>query len=413
MSTISTRPLDCGATLVVEAIPTASSSAVCWMLPAGAATDPPDRQGASSLFAEMLFRGADGLDSRTHSDALDRLGVQRGSYVGSRHLVVDATLLGSRLEETIPLLAGMVRRPALEAGALDPVRSLCLQALAGLDDDPQRLCGLRLREQHLAPPFDRHGYGQREHLETIGIEELRSTWPRRATPRRSILGLAGNVDADAAAAALDRALAGWTGDTPEPVPTGEPRRGQRHFAEDSAQVHLGVAYDAPAAPHEDAMLERLAVRILGGASSSRLFTEVREKRGLCYSVGASYRATRDAGYVSIYAGSTPDRGQETLDVIIDELRRLGEGVDQSEFASAVVGLKSRLVMQGESTAARAAAIAGDTFRHGRPRSLQEVAAEVDAITLDALNAYLSRRLPGALTLVAVGPAELRAPMAVA
>jgi predicted Zn-dependent peptidase len=159
------------------------------------------------------------------------------------------------------------------------------------------------------------------------------------------------------------------------------------------------------------MLERLAIAVLSGSTSGRLFTEVRAKRSLCYSVGASYRASRDFGIVGLYAGTTPERAQETLDVCTAEIDgMLGTAsVSREEYDRAVIGLKSSLIMQGESTGARAAAIAEDTDRLGRPRALDEVAAEIDAISLDDLNAYCASRVAGSFTIVSIGKTPLNPP----
>jgi predicted Zn-dependent peptidase len=409
MSRIVTGQLDCGAALVVEPIPSVASAALNWLLPVGAATDPPDGDGMSAMLSELVFRGAGNLDSRGHSDALDRLGVQRSSQVLTHHLRLTATLVGDRLHDALPLLTDMVVEPALPAGALDAVRSLCLQSLDGLDDDPQHLVMLRLREHHLPPPFHRHGYGDRAVLQRCAIEPLRASWAQRCRPGGSILAAAGALDPDALAGQLNELLAGWSGSATPSREWGAPPRGRTHTAQDTAQMHLGIAYDAPREADPTSMHERLAVAVLGGSSSARLFTEVRQKRSLCYSIGASYGAGRDYGVVTLYAGTTPQRAQETLDVCAAEIRRLREGVAADELDRAATGLKSRLIMQGESTAARAAAIGSDYFRLGRARTLDELAREIDAVTPDALDAYLRTRELGDLTIASVGPVELVAP----
>jgi predicted Zn-dependent peptidase len=409
MSRIVTRQLGCGAALIVEPIASAGSVALSWLLPVGAATDAPDGDGMAAMLGEMVFRGAGNLDSRGHSDALDRLGVQRSSTVLTHHLRLSATLVGDRLPEALPLLADMVIEPALPADALEAVRSLCVQALDGLDDDPQHLVMLRLREHHLPPPFHRHGYGQRTVIERCTIEALRASWAQRCRPGGTIVTAAGAVDPGALAATLDELLAGWSGAATPPEAAGPPPRGHTHTDQDTAQMHIGLAFDAPPEPHPESMHERLAIGVLSGGTSARLFTEVRQKRSLCYSVGASYGAGREYGVVTLYAGTTPQRAQETLDVCAAEIQRLREGVTQEEYDRAVTGLKSRLVMQGESTSARAAALGNDYFRLGRARSLDDVMREIDAVTLDALNGYLRSRQFGELTVASVGPVKLTAP----
>jgi predicted Zn-dependent peptidase len=361
------------------------------------------------MLGELIFRGAGDLDSRGHSDAMDRLGLQRSSQVTTHHLRLTATLMGRRLDESVPLLAAMVTRPALPDDALEAVRSLCLQSLDSLDDDPQHLVMLRLREHHQAPPFNRHGYGRRDVLDQCTIEQLRRSWVQRCVPAGSILAGAGAADPHALARSLDAALAGWSGRHEAPAETAPPARGRVHVPQETSQMHIGMAWEAPREADPHSMLERLAVGVLSGGTSARLFTEVRQKRSLCYSVGASYSAGRDTGVVSLYAGTTPERAQETLDVCGAEVERLREGVAADEFERAIVGLKSRLVMQGESTSARAATVGSDHFRVGRARTLDELAAAVDAVTVDRLNEYLRDRDFGPSTVASVGPVELAVP----
>ncbi len=405
MAHIDTIPLDCGATLVTELIDSAASAAVSWLLPVGSAGDPGDADGLASILGEMIFRGAGELDSRALSDALDRLGADRNSQVLVHHLRLSSTLVGDRLFDTLPLLTDIVRRPRLPDSALDAVRSLCLQSLDGLDDDPQQLVMLRLREHHFPPPFNRHGYGQRGVIESASIEHLRDAWRSRCVPHGSIISIAGRVDPPAVAARLNQLLDGWSGEAREPVELAPAARGHAHLKQDTAQMHIGLAWAAPREADPESMLERLGIAVLSGGTSARLFTEVRQKRSLCYSVGASYRAGRDHGAVTLYAGTTPERAQETLDVCAAEIERLRAGAEAEEFHRATVGLKSSLVMQGESTSARAAAIGQDLFRIGRARTLDELAAAVDAITIEDLNAYLAKREIGELTVSTIGPVK--------
>ena len=174
-------------------------------------------------------------------------------------------------------------------------------------------------------------------------------------------------------------------------------------------MHIGIAYDAISELDDNSILQRVATAVLSGGMSGRLFTEVREKRGLCYSVYATYAAQKQRGAVLSYVGTTAPRAQETLDVLIGEHTRLGDGISKDEFDRAIVGMKSRLVMQGESSGARAAAIAYDQHTFGRPRTLDERRAQVDAITLEKLVEYVAQHRPGAMTIVTIGPDKLNVP----
>ena len=406
MSHIKTKTLDNGCLLVTQTIPNVASAAVSWHLPLGSSTDAADGTGLSTMLGELIFRGAGDRDSRELSDAFDRLGVQRNSRVLRHHLMLGTVMLADHVVDAVALTMDMVRRPTLPADAVDPVRSLCLQSIEALDDDPQQLVGLNLRAHHFPAPFNRHGYGAADAIQATDVAALRQVWAERCRPGGSMIAAAGAIDPDALARQLETGLAGWAGAASRPKVTAPAARGAHHHRIDTAQMHLALAFDAPAAADEESMLERIGISILGGSTSGRLFTEVRQKRSLCYSVGASYEADRDFGAVTLYAGTTPQRAAETLDVCRAEIDRLREGVTAAEFGRAVVGLKSRLVMHGESTPARAAMLATDLFRRGRARSLDEVAAEIDAITLDALNAYLADRVTGPITIATIGPEPL-------
>ncbi|MFM7133862.1 MAG: insulinase family protein, partial [Planctomycetota bacterium] len=148
---IKVRILSCGMPLLVEEMRGVRSAAVSWLLPAGNATDADGEAGDgwSAMLAELAQRGAGTRDSRAYSDALDRAGVQRAVAPASVHIVISATTIGSRLGEALPLLADLVVRPRLPGEAMDAVRSLAIQSLESLQDDPQHRVALRLRERHL------------------------------------------------------------------------------------------------------------------------------------------------------------------------------------------------------------------------------------------------------------------------
>lgn len=412
MADISTRTLRCGMPLIVEHNGGVRSAGVQWLLPAGGATDPEDRLGLAEIVSELLLRGAGELDSRAQAAAFERIGVNRSVSSGAAYMKVAASMTADRLADALPLLVDTVRRPLFDGAAIAPARDLALQALESLRDDPQERAVLAARARHFAPPFDRSGYGNAEDLNAITREDVVDAWTVGAVPRGSIMAIAGNVDVDAITAQLDALFDGWSGERETVRPHGDAPRGAAHEMDESNQVQVVVVHDAPPEPHADSMLERLAVAVLSGGMSGRLFTEVREKRGLCYAVSASYRSEKHYGAVTSYVGTTPQRAQESLDVLLAELERLRDGVTQDEFNRAVIGLKSRLVFSGESTSARAAALAGDYHKLGRVRQLEEVAAEIDAIDLDALNAYLARRETSRPTIQTLGPAPLTAPAGV-
>lgn len=395
-----------GLTVVAEPIPGVQSLAMTLLTPAGLASQPIDKQGVAPLLAEMVCRGAGGKSAREHSDALDTLGVQRSTDAQTRFFRIGATMIGSKMADALPLLFDMARTPMLAEEALAPSVDLALQSIDSLADEPQRRAMLELRSRHYPDPVGRSPLGVREHLEAMTVDDVRKFWFERFVAGGSILGFAGCFDWDELLATVTDLLGDWGGAEQPAEGAGDGDGGTHHLTADSAQVHIAAAYPTVPLTHEQRVLQQAAVAVLSGGMSGRLFTEVREKRGLVYSVYASYAGQKDRGEVLAYAGTTAPRAQETLDVLTAELRRLSEGINESEFDRAIVGMKSGLVMQGESTSARAASIATDVYVFGQPRSLDHAAAEVDAVTLKQLNAFVAQNPPGQMTLVTIGPDAL-------
>ncbi|MBX3364855.1 MAG: insulinase family protein [Phycisphaeraceae bacterium] len=410
MKRIIQKNLSCGMPLIIEPNLGVRSVGVSLLLPAGHVREPDALEGLGALWSELLLRGAGTLDSRAQADAFDRLGASRAASAGTYHMHLSMTILGENLHDALGLLADMVLAPRMDDPSIEAARDLALQALASLDDDPQQKAFLGARARHRPSPLNRSGLGTEQTLKAMTSKDLHEQWRRFAVPGGAVIALAGAVDPDAVETRLNALFDNWSGTVDDlPLELIGPR-GYAHETDDTNQVQVVVVHDAPAEADDNAWLERVVISILSGGMSSRLFTEVREKRGLCYSVNASYKTSRESGAVTAYVGTTPERAQQSLDVLMAELHRISQGVDAGEFARAVTGLKSQLVFSGESTSARAAALASDMARIGRPRALDELADRIDRITLDEVNHYLARRRIGRVTIQTLGPAPLVPPL---
>ncbi|MFK7790475.1 MAG: M16 family metallopeptidase, partial [Phycisphaeraceae bacterium] len=357
MPEIYTHTFSNGLNLVAEPMPGVRSLAMSLLTPAGVARQPEAKQGVAPLLAELLTRGAGGQASRDFNEALDTLGVHRSASAGNQHLRIGATLVGEHLDAALPLLLSQALSPNFDEHEFEPSRDLCLQEIAALDDDPQRRAMIALRQNHFPEPLGRPSDGVAEDLKAMTLDDVRDYWQAGVVPGGSILSFAGQLDWDTLRDTVEQLTADWTGSADDVAVTKDGPRGYTHLDAETEQVHIGLAYDAPADPDEESMLQRAAVSVLSGGMSSRLFTEVREKRGLCYSVSASYRAQKQHGLVTNYVGTTPERAQESLDVLHEQLIAIQAGdVTQDEFDRARIGLKSRVIFSGESTDARAAAM---------------------------------------------------------
>jgi predicted Zn-dependent peptidase len=184
----------------------------------------------------------------------------------------------------------------------------------------------------------------------------------------------------------------------------------RHLPHDSNQTQIGVAFPSVPYQHEDYFKAWGAVGVLSDGSSSRLFTEVREKRGLCYAVNASPRSLKQLGSVFCYAGTTSERAQETLDVMLNELVRLGDGIEAFELDRLKARMKSSLIMAQESSIGRSSAIARDWYYLDRARTLDEIGELVDELTPESINGYLAEHRPADFTVVTLGLKPLEIPV---
>jgi len=398
-----------GLTLLAEQMPGMQSAAMTLLVPAGSSTDPVDRSGAATVLGELVLRGAGARDNRQLTDYLDSLGLQRGSGVGVHHTRFSVAALAPRVIESLEVYADIVRRPMLPESGFSPARDLALQALAGIDDEPRQKLMLKLRESHLPFPFGRNSMGEKAHLERLTPDFCRADFAQRYHARGAIIALAGNVNFDEVRREVERHFGTWDGRAGNLVATKPPDSRYSFEEQKSEQTHIGIAYDSVPETHADYYVARMAIEILSGGMSGRLFTEIREKRGLCYSVGANYASLKGLGAIFGYAGTSNERAQATLDCFVAELHRLSDGVTRDELDRAKIGLKASTIMTGESTSARAAAIAHDYFMRGRIRTLDEIKDAIDAVTVDQVNDYLKRSKPGPFTIAIVGPKELKLP----
>jgi len=402
--------LDNGLVGAVERIEGVRSVGARIFVPAGVIHEPIAMRGASPVCAELLLRGSRTRPSRHQADLFDLAGASRETSARRRALSIGARVLDANLEQTLELLADMLLNPAMEDDSFESARRLALGSLASLDDDPQERAVLAARRRHLPDPDGRSEHGTREGLEALTPGTLRDWWDDHRTPRGAVVALSGAVDPGLGLEMIRAAFGSWEGAGVEPERGPRPERGYAHEPDDANQCQIVLVHDAPEAGHDDETLEMLVSAILSGGMSGRLFTEVREKRGLCYAVSSSYRPARGYGVVTAYVGTTPERAQESLDVLCAELERINTGgVGADELERARIGLKSRLIFSGESTSARSGAIAGDIDSRGAPRTLAGITERIDAVTLDELNAYLARRTLGETTIQTLGPDPLTPP----
>lgn len=395
-----------GMVILGEPMEGAGSAAFDFMLPAGAAVLPEGFCGTSSVISDWIFRGAGSRDSRELGDALDGLGLHRASAVSSSHITIGAALEASNLREAIELYADVILRARLEEEQFEPARQLAIEGVLALDDDPRQKVMVKLREQFYPGPLGRSSLGDVDELKSLTAEKAREIIKKDFNVSETIFSVAGKYDFDAVVAGMENLFGGEGGEASEPVAIGGKAERYKHIHNGGAQVHIGLMTKTVKPGEEGYYNSRLAISVLSGGMSARLFTEVREKRGLCYAIGARYHGLKEAAGIACYAGTTPEKAQETLDVIIAEFNRLKEGISEEELARAKAGLKSALILQSESSRSRASGIGSDYYILGRVRSLDEIKNRIEETTVDSVVEFLLKNKFKDFSVVTIGPKEV-------
>jgi predicted Zn-dependent peptidase len=404
-SQIYQHTLSNGMILLTEEMPWLSSASFTFLLPCGAATEPHGQEGSSTVLNDWLYRGAGQYNSQQLSDALDDLGLRRGGGTSKEYTTLSGSLLASNISQALSLYADIIRKPHLSESEFEPARNLAQQELASLGDNPTQQLFETLSSRYFVSSHNKSTYGTPEGLEALTPDSVRSDYAQRIAPRGTILSIAGGVHYPEILEQVEKHFGDWSG-TPSALPeVAISKSRQEHITQDTSQVQIGVAYEAfaPSGPgwYENA----LAIGVLSGGMGARLFSEVREKRGLVYSVSAGSRTLKNFGYTLGYAGTTTERANETLSVLLHELRNMSQGITQDELERSRTGLLSQLVMQGESSGARASAMARDVFLLGSPRPIEDIKQNLTRLSLNQVNDFLSGYHPS-FTVLTLGSEPL-------
>ena len=395
-----------GLTLIGQPMPWLQSAAFALSVPAGSRYDEKEKIGTANFLCEMVQRGCGDYDSRQFVEALQMLGVDFSSSAGNYHTHYGGALIASELLPALRITADLLRRPHLPENQLEEGRMVCLQEIAATQDDLPQKAMARMKARFYGDPDGRDSDGTIESIQSITLDDLQNAHQRFYRPDGLIIAVAGQFDFSAVVDEVGNLFDDWQSKpSPKVVPT-PPSKGVEHIPFESEQTHIVVGFKGCTYSDENYYLNRCAIGVLSDGMSSRLFTEVREKRGLCYTVFASNHSVKESAGVFCYSGTTAARAQETLDVIVEQLRELAEGVTEAELSRLKIQIRSGLVSQQESCRARANAINSNWFHLGRIRTLDEILDNINAMTVEKVNDYLRKHPPTDFSLVTLGSEAL-------
>jgi predicted Zn-dependent peptidase len=398
--------LDSGVRVVTEAMPSVRSIALGFWVRTGSRDEGHEEAGISHFLEHLLFKGTERFSSREIDEAFDAMGAEVNAGTGKETTSVYSRFLDGHLERAFDVLQDMVLRPAYPD--IESERQVVIEEIAMYEDEPQDKVHDVLAQAIFGDhPLGRPIIGRAEVVSSVPVPEIAAWHDGRYVPGNIVVAAAGNLEHGRIVELVESAVGG-TGPGPAPAPSPDgPLPGLRFFRKDTEQYHLCLG--GPGIPRGDE--RRFALRvldtILGGSTSSRLFQEVREKRGLAYAVYSYVSHYSDSGQVALYVGTRPDNVSEAIDVIGSELRRLHEeGVSDEELERARENVKGRTVLSMESTLTRMNRL-GSSVLMGVPlMTVDEVLAAFDAVTKEDL-AALARELyrPDRMSAAGVGADE--------
>jgi predicted Zn-dependent peptidase len=402
--------LDSGVRIVTEAMPSVRSVSLGFWIGTGSRAETEAEAGLSHLLEHLLFKGSSKYESLQIDQIFDGMGAELNAGTGKETTSVYARVIDEHVAEAFDVMADMVFRPSLND--VESERAVILEEIAMYEDDPQEkvfdLLGEAVFGEH---PLGRAIIGRAPVIANTPVEEIARFHAARYEPGNVVISAAGAVQHDAMVAlARDRVAAGGGASEPAGPPAPTPNGSRRCFErKDTEQYHVCLG-GFGLSRHDD---RRFALRVLdtifGGTSSSRLFQEVRENRGLAYAVYSFTGAYQDTGQVGLYVGTRADNLQQALEVVGSELERLRKTpATAEELHRAKENLKGRVVLALESTGARMNRLGSEVLAGAPLLSLDEAVARIDAVTLADLGALVEELwAPERLSAAGIGPDQAR------
>jgi predicted Zn-dependent peptidase len=397
--------------VVTESMDSVRSAALGFWIGTGSGFETADRAGLSHLLEHMLFRGTDRYESVEIDQLFDGMGAEINAGTGKETTSVYSRVLDIHLEQAFDVMADMVWRPRIADEDLAQEREIVLEEIAMYEDDPQDrvfdVLGEAVFGDH---PLGRAIIGTREVVANTPAAEVSAFHAGRYTAQNVVVAAAGSLDHDRIVELVQQTL----GDpvrlgappAPLPLPAGPVAR-RRFFAKETEQYHVALGAPGVARDDERRFVLRVLDGVLGGTSSSRLFQEVREKRGLAYSVYSFSGSYAGTGQVGLYLGTRPDNVQKAMKVVAEELERLlQDGITAEELKRSKENVKGRVVLALESTTARMNRLGSSVLADMPVLTVDEVVERIDAVTVEDVVA-LARELyaPEKLSAAGIGGDE--------
>ena len=402
--------LDCGVEYAFDPLPRRKTAAICFRMLTGMSEDPPELTGISSIVEHTLSKGTERYGGQALADALDTLGAEWGGQSGRQSMLLRLVCLPEFMDDVVELAAEMIRRPTFPDEACKVAVQLAQEDLRHMEDDPNDLLRYDVQRLTLGPVLGRNPGGEADTLPKITPKKVREHWRKTYCAGRLQASIAGPVDVERLQAKLESCFAGFG----EREPAGRDDAdyvftpGRHHREKDLKQQYIGLTLPGAAKGTREYYVECVLMGVLSGGMSGRLFTEIREKQGLVYWVGAWHEQPRGRGVVHLGASSTPDNCEKAYRTLLRELKRVGADLTDEETQRARNSLIAHLETEDDLTRARAGGLSDDLFHFSRPVGSARKIDELRTITTEEVEACAKRLPLNQVCMATVGPLELTA-----
>ncbi len=397
-----------GLTVLTERMPAVRSVAMGAWIGVGSRDEEAWQAGISHFLEHMLFKGTERRSAEAIAQEIEAVGGKLDAFTSREHTCYYAKVLGGHLSLAVDLLADLLLHPRLDIADLEKERGVILQEIRMVEDTPDDevhdLFAEAIWGEH---PLGRSILGRPQTLGALTREALRAYLAGHYRPHRTILAAAGDLNHDRLVELVQAHLGGWDGPaapaaSPAP-PVARPATVTKD--RDVSQVHLCLGVEGLPYAHRDRYALNLVNTVLGGGMSSRLFQEVREKRGLVYSIYSYLASYRDAGLLVIYAGCGEAALEEVIGCIREECARLAERpAEAEEFRRAKEQLKGSLLLGLESTSSRMTRLAKMEMYFGRTFSLDTIIRGIEEVTPERFQRVAQACFAGErFTMTTIGP----------
>ncbi len=374
-----------GLTVVTEHMAEVRSVTTGLWFDVGSRDEPDELSGTSHFLEHLLFKGTPSRSAKDIADAFDAVGGDINAFTGKEYTCYYSRVLDDDMPMALDVLFDMVTNSLIDANELESERKVILEEIAMHEDAPDELVhDLFYGSLWDGHPLGRAVLGTTASIGSVTRDQVSGYWSSRYGPQNMVVAAAGHVDHDALVEEVARRAAGIGGDrTSRTGPVPQIATGVNVFSKATEQAHIVVGVEGLHRSHDDRYALAVLDTVLGGGMSSRLFQEVRERRGLAYSV-FSYRAGfADAGAMAIYAGTTPQNANTVLDIVFEEIGAIvDKGITQSEFERARGHLRGSLVLASEDPSSRMNNIARQQLTTGEILSIDELIERYEAVTMD-------------------------------